>query len=47
MRNLFQIVKFLDKEHIRWHEEEGNPGTIVVRLVDIERDKLSFADKKR
>ncbi|CAN6461825.1 unnamed protein product [Victoria cruziana] len=41
------IVKFLDKEHIRWHEEEGNPGTIVVRLVDIERDKLSFADKKR
>ncbi|XP_049933446.1 putative nuclear RNA export factor SDE5 isoform X2 [Nymphaea colorata] len=38
------IVKFLDKEHIKWHEEEGNPGTIIVRLVDIERDKLSFAD---
>ncbi|XP_058078083.1 putative nuclear RNA export factor SDE5 isoform X2 [Magnolia sinica] len=38
-----RMVKFLEKESIKWTEEEGNPGTILIRVDEIDPKSLSFA----
>lgn len=39
-----QIMKFLDREDIKW-TEEGNGWIIVIQLDVIDPKKLSFAKK--
>ncbi|KAK9131761.1 hypothetical protein Scep_011289 [Stephania cephalantha] len=43
---LEQVLKLLKKESINW-TEEGNGGTIVIRIDEINPQKLSFAKKAR
>ncbi|KAL5994494.1 hypothetical protein ACLOJK_024546 [Asimina triloba] len=37
------VLKLLEKESIKWTEEEGSPGTILIRLDEINPQNLSFA----
>ncbi|KAK9152734.1 hypothetical protein Sjap_000214 [Stephania japonica] len=43
---LILVLKLLEKEAINW-TEEGNGGTIVIRIDEINPQKLSFAKKAR
>ncbi|XP_073112607.1 putative nuclear RNA export factor SDE5 [Elaeis guineensis] len=36
------VVKFLEKESIKWAEEEGKPGTYLIQLDQIDPNKLNF-----
>ncbi|XP_038979676.1 putative nuclear RNA export factor SDE5 isoform X2 [Phoenix dactylifera] len=36
------VVKLLEKESIKWTEEEGKPGTYLIQLDLIDPNKLSF-----
>ncbi|KAJ6814055.1 putative nuclear RNA export factor SDE5 [Iris pallida] len=38
------VIKLLERESIKWTEEVGNPGTIVIDLMEIDPNKLSFRD---
>ncbi|XP_039139126.1 putative nuclear RNA export factor SDE5 isoform X1 [Dioscorea cayenensis subsp. rotundata] len=35
------VTRFLEKDLINWTEEDGNPGTILIKLDEINLDKLS------
>lgn len=43
--DLFQVIHLLEKESIQWTESEAEPGTISIRLDQIDHSKLSFAKK--
>ncbi|XP_078166710.1 silencing defective 5 isoform X2 [Carex rostrata] len=40
-----KVIHFLEKESIQWTETESDPGTVSIRLDQIDYSKLSFAKK--
>ncbi|KAF3322368.1 hypothetical protein FCM35_KLT13509 [Carex littledalei] len=40
-----KVIHLLEKESIQWTETEADPGTISIRLDQIDHSKLSFAKK--
>lgn len=38
------VIKLLERESIKWTEEDGNPGTIIIDLMEVDPNKLSFRD---
>ncbi|ONK71387.1 uncharacterized protein A4U43_C04F8020 [Asparagus officinalis] len=42
-----QVIKLLERESIKWTEEDGNPGTILILLNEVDPSNLTFADNQQ